>query len=110
MAGFSDASRRLDEQAAAHLGDPAIYRVQGAGAGVTIAAMLTRPSNAVTMQTAAFVMEQPFIEALVAHVPGLAPGDIWAIDGRLWRVEGAPERPDDGAWWKATVVDIGAAP
>jgi len=110
MAGFSAAARLLDEQAAAHLGDPAIYRAQGAGGGVSIAAMLTRPSNAVTMQNASFVTEQPFIETLVAAAPGLAQGDTLTIDGRLWRVEGAPERPDDGAWWKAYVVDIGAAP
>lgn len=107
MAGFSDAARRLDEEAAAHLGDPARYRVQGAGDGVTIQAMLTRSLNAVAMRDAMFAHEQPVIEALVAHVPGLAAGDLIDLDGRVWRLEGAPLRPDDGAWWRATVADLG---
>lgn len=109
MAGFSDASRLLDEQVEAHLGDPAVYRVQGAGVGVTILAMLNRPSNTIQIREAAFVAEQPVIEVRVATVPGLRSGDTFDMDGRVWRVEGAPQRPDDGAWWLATVADVGAA-
>jgi hypothetical protein len=109
MAGFADKMASLDDAIEDGLTDPAMYFAQGAGEGVSIGVMLERPTNEVRMGEAGFVLEQPTMEIRHATVPGLAANDVVVFDGQRWRIEGAPERPGDGAWWRAIVADIGAA-
>jgi hypothetical protein len=76
----------------ANMGEAALYREKGVGAGVAIRAARYRPSGASGFGQSEIISEGEQIEVRQADTPHLGAGDTFEIAGVLWQVVGDPER------------------
>jgi hypothetical protein len=110
LTGFSDHLPDLDAAIAEHLGDVGEVRPFDGSPVITgVHVILEIPSEGETAGKGVVVVQRPTAELPVAEVEKLARGDVIAVLGRVWRVNGAPARPGDARWWRATVEDTGPA-
>lgn len=107
MSPFAAAMAAAQAEIYARLGSAATLRPRAGGDPVSCQVILRRPAGVETLRDAGIVKSGSTVRTPVAQVARLASGDLLDIEGRTWRVEGAPRRPGSGFYWEADVSDQG---
>ncbi|MCB1377995.1 MAG: hypothetical protein KDK89_06465 [Alphaproteobacteria bacterium] len=86
-----------------NIGQDAIWRAGGVGAGVTVRIVFRAPDAVANFGGGRFVAQSRFIDVRLSEVPNLATGDTFEIGSATYAVLGEPLADDDNLIWSAEV-------
>jgi hypothetical protein len=108
MAGFADKVAKVDAAVRAHLTDPALWRVAGAGPAVAVSVVLEEPTVELRLGQTRGKADTALIQVFRVDVAEPAKGDTCQLTGssRLFKVTARPDLDAEGTLWTCEAAEV----